>query len=126
MWVAKAGKINPLVWLGVAVIAMISVRTYDATAFLTGWLFCSVLIAGAILALAARSLDTPPLFLRIPGGIWVARAGVACYPIYLFQAFEKNLNSKIPWLVSLALALVLGGMVHCWLERKFYRFPDIA
>ncbi len=124
MWLGKAEKINPLVWLGAAVVAMISVRTYDAAAFLTGWLFCSVLIGGTILALTARPSDAPPLFLRIPGGIWVAHAGVACYPIYLFQAFEKNLNLEFPWYVSLIVALALGAFVHLCYERRFYQFPS--
>ena len=121
-------RLHPLLWLGVAYSAMISVKKYDATAFLAGWLVCSAAVAACILALAARDALHPPIFARSGGrfSIWIARAGVACYPIYLFQEFERNLNLTLPWPVSLILALVLGGLVHVWVERKFYPFPDHA
>jgi peptidoglycan/LPS O-acetylase OafA/YrhL len=120
-------RLHPLLWLGVVYLAMISVKKYDAGAFLAGWLVCSAAVAACILTLASRDASQP-IFAPSRGqlSIWVAQAGVACYPIYLFQEFEKNLNLSLPWPVSLALALLLGGVVHVLVERKFYPFPDHA
>lgn len=115
--------LSPLTWLVFTYLAMLSVKTYDANAFLQGWLFCSLPIAVCILMLAENkpllifSAKWNPIF------VWIARVGVACYPIYLFQEFELNFNVFLPWPISMFLAVALGFLVHVSLERKFYSFP---
>jgi peptidoglycan/LPS O-acetylase OafA/YrhL len=115
-------KIHPAIWLGLAFWTMITVKNYNAYAFLHGWLWCSLPIAVCIFCITLRQ-GSPPIFSA--GGrfsIWIAQAGVACYPIYLFQEFEKNLNLSLPWVPSFTLSILLGSLVHQYFEKKFYSF----
>lgn len=116
-------KVHPAIWLGIAFWAMISVKKYNADAFLHGWLWCSLPIAACILCITLYG-GSSPIFAA--GGwfsVWIAKAGVACYPIYLFQEYESNFNLSLPWQASLVLSLFLGNLVHVCIEKKFYPFP---
>jgi len=112
---------KPYLWLGLATIAVLTVRIYNETAFLTGWLVTGVAIAGCIVGLAGRKTGRP-FFVFVPLSSIVEKIGVACYPIYLFQAFEKNLTISLPWSISFLVALVLGFLVHAKVEKRFYKF----
>ena len=106
-------------WLGLAILATFMVRNYNKTAFLKGWLVVGVAIAGCIVGLVGRQKTERPLFGYMPFSALVAKIGVACYPIYLFQAFEKNLDINLIWPFSFSLSLILGLSVHEWLEKPF-------
>jgi peptidoglycan/LPS O-acetylase OafA/YrhL len=110
-------------WLGLAILATFMVRNYNKTAFLKGWLVVGVAIAGCIVGLVGRQKTERPLFGYMPFSALVAKIGVACYPIYLFQLFEKNLAVNLIWPFSLSLSIILGLAVHEWLEKLFYPFP---
>jgi hypothetical protein len=119
-------KVHPAICLGLAFWAMISVKKYNAHAFLHGWLYCSLPIAVCIFCITLR-LGSSPIFAA--GGrfsAWIARARVACYPIYLFQEFERNFYISPPWQLSLVLSLLFGYLVHVYIEKKFYPFPEYS
>ena len=120
VWISR---VHPALWLGLALLAMISVKKYDANAFLHGWLWCSLPIAICILCTTVRGGSSPTFEVGGRFSIWIAQIGVACYPIYLFQEFEVNLNLSLPWPISFVLSLLLGGLIHVCIEKKFYDFP---
>ena len=120
--ISWVGKVNPLIWLCLAYLAMITVKRYEQHAFLLGWLFSPALIAAAIFAFnvknAQNEMKRDAFLARC-----VAQIGVACYPIYLFQMFEKIMNLNFFWPLSFLFSVGLGLSIHFFFERKFYRFP---
>lgn len=110
-------------WLGFAILAGLAVRNYNEVAFLSGWLVIGVATAGCILGLAIRKKTERPLFGIMPLSLFVAKIGVACYPIYLFQAFEKNIATNLQWQTSFTLSLILGLAIHEYIEVLYYPYP---
>lgn len=129
----------------IAVLVLLTVRSYEPRDFLLGWLLAPILFGGNLLlwSLATKNGTKGDLFSRIyrnrfflwPKVRWldlcaanlcvlVARIGVACYSIYLFQMSDQLLGFRFPWFVSLAWAVGAGFAVHILLERRFYRFPE--
>lgn len=116
------GKVNQWIWLCLAYLAMITVKRYEQQAFLLGWLFSPALIAAAIFAF---SYNSSPNRMEKNGFLTrcIAQIGVACYPIYLFQMFEKIIDLSFFWPLSFLFSVGLGLSIHFFFEKKFYRFP---
>jgi len=128
-----------------AVVVLLTVKTYEAREFLLGWLVAPVLFGGSLLlwSLAMKSGTKHDLLARIYGCrfflfkkhrwvdfltanlcILVARIGVACYSIYLFQMSDQLLGFRFHWVISMIWAVAVGFGVHIFLERRFYYFPE--
>ena len=103
---------------------MITVKKYNAYAFLHGWLWCSLPIAVCIFCITLRRGSSPIFAAGGRFSAWSARAGVACYPIYLFQEFESNFNLSLPWQASLVLSLLFGYLVHVYIKKNFILSPN--
>jgi len=141
---AKARVYYP-VCFAAAVAVLLTVKTYEAWEFLLGWLVAPVLFGASLLwwSLATKSGTKHDLLSRIYACrvflfkkyrwvdflsanvcVMVARIGVACYSIYLFQMSDQLLGFHFHWVVSMAWALAAGFAVHIVLERRCYRFPE--
>lgn len=114
--------LSPHLWLVISVLAACSARTYNASAFLGGWLVCGVAIGLCILSVNCKKEKESSVFKNLPTAGFIAKTGIACYPIYLFQAFEKNLAISLPWPISFLLACMLGFLIHAKVEKRFYKF----
>lgn len=129
-----------------AYVSLLSVKAYNAQAFLTGWLYAPFLLSVCIYALFQvstgkeasgkgcknlnhakaflnRDLFTSSMRLLSILFIFISKVGVACYPIYLFQESDGLLGIRVHWTFSLGWALVIGFAVHNLWERRFYAFP---
>jgi len=145
----KAKKLYSTLAIGalfVAYASLLSVKSYNAESFLTGWFVAPFFMSVCIYALCQVStrkrlskacLHKPlqkngtlnkDLFfpnirlLQIPA-MFVSNVGVACYPIYLFQESDSLLGVKSHWAFSFLWALGVGFAVHNLWERRFYVFP---
>jgi peptidoglycan/LPS O-acetylase OafA/YrhL len=142
---ASKARVYSQVCFAAAVVVLLTVKTYEAREFLLGWLIAPVLFGASLLlwSLATKSGTKHDLLARIYGCriflfkkhrwvdffaanvcVLVARIGVACYSIYLFQMSDQLLGFRFPWLVSMAWAVGVGFAIHMLLERRFYRFPE--
>jgi peptidoglycan/LPS O-acetylase OafA/YrhL len=133
-----------------AYICLFTVGKYTAQSFLYGWLWAPAFFSFGVLCwmrevvlqndektisndLASKIVDsfflkTCAYFisaLRI-AFVVVAKVGVACYPIYLFQESDKLLGIKLHWFFSIGWAIMLGFLIHCFWERRFYTFPQYS
>lgn len=76
--------ISPHLWLVIGVLAACSVRNYNASAFLSGWLVCGIAIGLCILSVTCKKEKEDSDLKNLPLAGFIAKIGIACYPIYLF------------------------------------------
>lgn len=134
--------------IAVAYICLFTVDKYTAQSFLYGWLWAPAFFAFGVLCWMrevimqndekVKSSDVAQKIVYIYSHrlcthfasalrivfVFVAKVGVACYPIYLFQESDKLLGIKLHWFFSIGWAVMLGFLIHCFWERRFYTFPQ--